>query len=211
MNIIFMGTPDFAVPSFHKLMESGHRVVAAVTAPDKPRGRGQQLSGTPVKFAVQEHGIPVLQPESLRDEAFIDALRSFHADMFVVVAFKILPASVFTIPVRGTFNLHASLLPRYRGAAPINWAIINGDSESGVTTFFIQEKVDTGNILLQEHVEISGSMNAGELHDLLAATGAELVVKTVDLIASGRAIPTGQDDAFATPAPKIFRETCRID
>ena len=206
-----MGTPDFAVPSLQTLIASQHTVMAVVTAPDKPRGRGRQLSGTPVKAVAESHRIPVLQPESLRDDGFIQMLASFQADVFVVVAFKILPPSVFTLPSHGTFNLHASLLPRYRGAAPINWALINGDSETGVTTFIIREKVDTGNILLQEKAAITPDMTAGELHDILAMKGAGLVSRTVDLIASGKAVPDRQDDSLATPAPKIFRENCRID
>jgi len=211
MKIIFMGTPDFAVPSLEQLLASVHQVVAVVTAPDKPRGRGQRVSATPIKILAQKHRIPVLQPTSPKDPDFPDALRIFGADLFIVVAFRILPPSIFTIPEKGTFNLHASLLPKYRGAAPIQWAIINGETETGVTTFFIQEKVDTGNILLQRAIPIPPDMTTGDLHDTLAELGAKTVLKTVDLIDAGEVRTTKQLDSIATPAPKIFRETCRID
>jgi methionyl-tRNA formyltransferase len=210
MNIIFMGTPEFAVPSLSILLDRGCSVVAVVTAPDKPRGRGQHVSPTPVKEFAAAHGIPVLQPENLRDAAFADALRSFSPDLFVIVAFRILPKEVFTIPTHGAFNLHASLLPKYRGAAPINWSIINGDSESGVTTFFLQEKVDTGSIILQKRTPITPTMNAGELHDVLMMLGSSAVAETVDMIAEGRVRLLVQDDALASPAPKIFKDDCRI-
>ncbi len=210
MRIVFMGTPDFAVPSLRMLHAAGHDVACVVTAPDKKRGRGQQLSPTPVKAAALELGLRVLEVDALRDPSFADALRAVGADLFVIVAFRILPEEVFTIPARGSFNLHASLLPRYRGAAPINWALMNGDDESGVTTFFLQKKVDTGNMLLQERVPIGENMTAGELHDLLAESGARTVLRTVELIAAGDDAPRAQDDTLATPAPKIFRETCVI-
>ncbi|MBL0176835.1 MAG: methionyl-tRNA formyltransferase [Ignavibacteria bacterium] len=211
MTIVFMGTPDFAVPSLRKLLGSPHRVVAVVTAPDEARGRGQKVTPTPVKAAALDAGIPVLQPASLRDPAFIDALRALSADVFVVVAFRILPREVFTLPARGSFNLHASLLPKYRGAAPINWALINGETESGVTSFFLKEKVDTGTVILQERLAAPPDMTAGELHDALSMLGAEVVLRTVDAIADGTAVARDQDDALATPAPKIFRDTCAID
>jgi methionyl-tRNA formyltransferase len=211
MNIIFMGTPDFAVPSLNALHEVGFKPVAVVTAPDKPRGRGQVLSATPVKTAAVEIGIPVLQPASMKDEAFADELRSYSPDLFVIVAFRILPEAVFSIPRLGSFNLHASLLPKYRGAAPINWALINGEKESGVTTFFLKQAVDTGNLILQERVPLHDDMTAGELHDILMLLAADTVVRTVKLIADGAVQPSAQDDALATPAPKIFRDTCRID
>jgi len=210
MTIVFMGTPDFAVPSLRMLLDRGHRVAAVVTAPDKPRGRGQLVSCTPVKEFAAAWSIPVLQPENLRDPSFADALVALHADVFVIVAFRILPKEVFTIPVLGAFTLHASLLPKYRGAAPINWAIINGDRESGVTTFFLREKVDTGSILLQRSVPITDAMNAGELHDVLMELGASVVAETVAMIDEGRAVPYAQDDALASPAPKIFKDDCRI-
>jgi len=211
MNIVFMGTPDFAVPSLEILLKNGYSPVAVVTGPDKPRGRGQQVSFTPVKDCAVKNSLTVLQPASLHDPAFISSLASFHPDLFIVVAFRILPAKVFSIPAKGAFNLHASLLPKYRGAAPINWAIINGEKESGVTTFFLQEKVDTGNIILQARVAIPESMNAGELHDTLAEVGAEIVLQTVRLIEMGKTHPRNQDDATSSPAPKIFKDDCRIN
>ncbi len=210
MTIVFMGTPEFAVPSLRILLDRGHHVAAVVTAPDKPRGRGQHVSCTPVKDFATALSIPVLQPENLRDPSFADALAAFHADLFVIVAFRILPKEIFTIPALGAFNLHASLLPKYRGAAPVNWAIINGDRESGVTTFFLQEKVDTGSILLQRSVPITDTMNAGELHDVLMELGAAAVAETVAMIDERRAVPYAQDDALASPAPKIFKDDCRI-
>jgi len=211
MKIIFMGTPDFAVPSLEQLLASVHQVVAVVTAPDKPRGRGQRVSATPIKILAEKHRIPILQPTSPKDPDFPNALRIFGADLFVVVAFRILPPSIFTIPKKGTFNLHASLLPKYRGAAPIQWAIINGETETGVTTFFIQEKVDTGNVLLQRAIPISPDMTTGDLHDTLAELGAKTVLETVELLDAGEVQTTKQLDSMATPAPKIFRATCRID
>ncbi len=211
MNIVFMGTPDFAVPSLEILLKNNYRVAAVVTAPDKPRGRGRRVSFTPVKEYALAHSLSLLQPESLTAASFISALASLRPDLFVIVAFRILPPQVFSIPAAGTFNLHASLLPKYRGAAPINWAIINGEKESGVTTFFLQEKVDTGNIILQARVAISETMTAGELHDTLAEVGAEIVLQTVRLIERGKAQPRKQDDTLSSPAPKIFKDDCRID
>ncbi|NUN68284.1 MAG: methionyl-tRNA formyltransferase [Bacteroidetes bacterium] len=210
MRIIFMGTPEFAVPGLELLLANGYTVSAVVTAPDKPRGRGQQVSHTAVKECALRHAIPVLQPESLRDPAFIASLSAHQADLFIVVAFRILPKEVYTLPALGSFNLHASLLPKYRGAAPINWALINGETESGVTTFFLQEKVDTGNIILQRSIPLPPEMDAGQLHDALSELGARTVLETVRLIESGNARPLPQSDALATPAPKIFKETCRI-
>jgi len=210
MNIIFMGTPDFAVPSLEILLNNDYQVSAVVTAPDKPRGRGQEVSFTPVKEFALKHSLPLLQPESLNSASFISALTELHSDLFVVVAFRILPPQVFSIPSKGAFNAHASLLPKYRGAAPINWAIINGEKESGVTTFFLKEKVDTGNIILQARVAIPGSMTAGELHDILSGVGAEIVLQTVRLIELGKANSRQQEDTFASAAPKIFKQDCRI-
>ncbi len=210
MKIIFMGTPDFAVPSLEILLKNNYTVSAVVTAPDKPRGRGQQISFTPVKEFAQKHSIPVLQPETLRDPQFISALTNLNPDLFIIVAFRILPKEVYSIPTKGSFNLHASLLPKYRGAAPINWAIINGEKESGVTTFFLQDKVDTGNIILQSRIAIADEMNAGDLHDALSEIGSIAVLETVRLIENGKANPQQQDNTFASPAPKIFKETCRI-
>ena len=211
MRIVFMGTPEFAVPSLRILLEHAYEIPAVVTAPDKPRGRGQQVSNTRVKeFAVQRH-ISVLQPETLNDSEFISEMRSLKPDLIVVVAFRILPKELYTLPLLGSFNLHASLLPKYRGAAPINWAIIKGERESGVTTFFLQEKVDTGSILLQARVNISPDETAGMLHDKLSEVGAEIVLQTVRLIELGKAQPRLQDDTLACPAPKFFKEDCRIN
>lgn len=211
MNIVFMGTPDFAVPSLEILLSHGYTISAVVTAPDKPRGRGQQMSVTPVKAAALKHSLPLLQPDNLKDEEFISNLKNLQPDLFVVVAFRILPKEVYSIPAKGAFNLHASLLPKYRGAAPINWAIINGEKDTGVTSFFLQDKVDTGNIILSARTAIRDDMNAGELHDVLSEIGAEIVLQTVRLIELGKAQPRPQDNTLATPAPKIFKETCRIN
>ncbi len=211
MNIIFFGTPDFAVPSLKILHESDHKVAAVVTAPDKERGRGRKVSATPIKeFAVGNH-IPVLQPDSLKDENFIKELKDYSADLFVIVAFKILPRDVFTIPTEGSFNLHGSLLPKYRGAAPIQWALINGETETGLTTFFLEEKVDTGNILLKKEVKIDPADDLGSLHDKMSVAGADLVLQTVNLIESGQYKLLEQDNNLATPAPKIQKEHCRIE
>ncbi len=206
-----MGTPDFAVPSLEILLKNNYPIAAVVTAPDKPRGRGQQVSFTPVKEFAVKHSLSLFQPESLHSAEFISALSSLRPDLFVIVAFRILPPQVFSIPAKGAFNLHASLLPKYRGAAPINWAIINGEKESGVTTFFLREKVDTGNIILQARAAIPESMTAGELHDTLAEVGAEIVLQTVRLIELGKTEPRQQDDRLSSPAPKIFKDDCRID
>jgi len=206
-----MGTPEFAVPSLEILLKNNFHVGVVVTAPDKPRGRGQQVSFTPVKDSALKHSLPILQPDSLSDPAFIASLRSYNPSLIVVVAFRILPVEVFALPPMGTFNLHASLLPKYRGAAPINWAIINGEKESGVTTFYLKEKVDTGDVILQARVAIPGTMTAGELHDTLSEVGAEIVLQTVRLIEMGKTAPHPQDQARSTPAPKIFKNDCRID
>jgi methionyl-tRNA formyltransferase len=205
-----MGTPEFAVPSLDILLADGYDVAAVVTAPDKPRGRGQALAPTAVKQCARGHGLTVLQPVVLNDPSFAEALRGAAPDLIVVVAFRILPKSIFTIPRLGSFNLHASLLPRYRGAAPITWAIMNGERETGVTTFFLDEKVDTGGILLQARIPIRPDDDAGTVHDRLAEVGAEIVLHTVRLIEQGKAHPQPQDNALASPAPKIFRENCRI-
>jgi methionyl-tRNA formyltransferase len=210
MNIVFMGSPDFAVPSLERLLAGKHRVLAVVTVPDKPAGRGQLLKASAVKERALAAGLPVLQPENLSDPEFIQALGDLAADLFVVVAFRILPPAVFTLPGKGTINLHASLLPRYRGAAPINWALINGDSETGLTTFFIEEKVDTGNILLQKRVPIAGDMTAGELYAILQQRGAELIEETVDGLAEDR-LQTVEQSGPVSAAPKIFKEMGSID
>lgn len=205
-----MGTPEFAVPSLERLLQNRYTISAVVTAPDKPRGRGQILSGTPVKVVARQHGLPVFQPEALRDPEFLGSLRAYQPDLIVVVAFRILPPEVFALPKLGSFNLHASLLPKYRGAAPINWAIINGESETGVTTFLLEQKVDTGNVLLQRAVPIRPDDDAGTIHDALSLLGADVVLETVRLLEGGKAVPRQQDNALATPAPKIFKDHCRI-
>lgn len=211
MRIVFMGTPEFAVPSLKILLENSYDIAAVVTAPDRPQGRGQKLDFSPVKKYSLEKKIRILQPEKLKDPEFVSTLRAISPDLIVVVAFRILPSEVFKLPPLGTFNLHASLLPKYRGAAPINWAIINGEKETGVTTFFIEESVDTGNIILQARVPIGENETAGELHDKLAEIGAEIVLHTVRLIEMGKVQPKPQNNSMATPAPKIFKENCRID
>jgi methionyl-tRNA formyltransferase len=216
MKIVFMGTPEFAVESLDKLVKSNYNVVGVVTAADKPAGRGQQLQQSSVKKYALEHGLKILQPEKLKDEHFLADLKALHADLQIVVAFRMLPEAVWNMPRLGTYNLHASLLPKYRGAAPINWAIINGEKETGVTTFKLQHEIDTGNILFREKVKIGNEETAGELHDKLKTVGAELLVKTVGAIERSEKENTAldflpQNDLEATHAPKIFRETCRID
>jgi methionyl-tRNA formyltransferase len=211
MRIVFMGTAGFGLPALRRLLDEGHEVPAVVTAPDKPAGRGRKVHQPEVKSFAAAAGIPVLQPASLKDPGFAGALAELRGDLFVVVAFRILPPAVFTIPPHGSINLHASLLPKYRGAAPINWAIIRGERETGVTTFLLEEGVDTGRIVVQERTPIGPEETAGELHDRLAVIGAGAVLETVRLIAAGRAEPKPQDGSLATPAPKIFRDDCRID
>ena len=213
--IVFMGTPDFAVQSLKRLIEEGCNVVGVVTMPDKAIGRHHDvLQSSPVKKFAQEKGIPVLQPEKLRDETFLAELRALKPDLQIVVAFRMLPQVVWALPPLGTFNLHAALLPQYRGAAPINWAIINGDKETGITTFFLDEQIDTGRIILQERTPIAEDDCAEDVHDKLMMQGAELVVKTVRLIESGEAKATDQSqfltDEPLRPAPKIFKDTCQI-
>ncbi|MCD6376106.1 MAG: methionyl-tRNA formyltransferase [Caldisericaceae bacterium] len=211
MRIVFMGTPDFARVSLQKLVNSKHEVVAVVTVPDKPQGRGLKLRPSPVKQFARQIGLPILQPAKLKDTQFIEHLKQFAADVFVVVAFKILPPQVFNLPPKGTVNLHASLLPRYRGAAPINWAIINGETETGVTTMLINERVDEGNMLLQKEVAITPDMTAGELHDLLAEIGADLLLETLDRMEINDIQPVKQDEKLATKAPKITKEMCHLN
>jgi methionyl-tRNA formyltransferase len=205
-----MGTPDFAVPSLEILLHHSYTVAAVVTAPDKPRGRGQELSATPVKEAALRHGLRVSQPVSLKDPLFAAEIAALRPDLIVVVAFRILPLEIFTIPRLGSFNLHASLLPKYRGAAPINRAIMNGDTITGVTSFFLEEKVDTGGMILQVGVPITPEDDAGSMHDRLAVVGAAVVLDTVRLIEQGTAVSRPQDHVLASPAPKIFKEDCRI-
>lgn len=211
MNIIFMGTPDFAIPSLEKIFNSGHKLLAVVTAPDKERGRGQNVSFTPVKEFALKNYIPLLQPERLKDDNFVKSLKELAPDLFVIVAFRILPREVFSIPAKGSFNLHASLLPKYRGAAPIQWSIINGDKETGVTTFALEDKVDTGNIFIQKKIEILDKDNFGTVHDKLSIIGAELVIETIDLINSDNFTLQDQDVTLASPAPKINKENGLID
>lgn len=215
MRIVFMGTPDFAVQSLRRLVEEGCDVVGVVTMPDKAIGRHHDvLQSSPVKKFAQERGIPVLQPEKLRDEAFLAELKALKPDLQIVVAFRMLPQVVWALPPLGTFNLHAALLPQYRGAAPINWAIINGDTETGITTFFLDEQIDTGRIILQERTPIAPDDCAEDVHDKLMMQGAELVIKTVRLIESGQATATDQSqfmtDEPLRPAPKIFKDTCQV-
>lgn len=214
LKIVFFGTPEFASSQLEALMESEFEVVAVVTVPDKPAGRGKKIMFSDVKQTAIRYGLPVLQPEKLRDEAFISELKSFDANLFVVVAFRMLPEIVWSIPEFGTFNLHASLLPQYRGAAPINYAIINGETETGNTTFFIDREIDKGCILMQEKVMIAPNETAGELHDELMDRGRRLVVETVRMIAEGNARPIEQQQLYSgelKPAPKISREFCNID
>ena len=217
IRIIYMGTPDFAVESLRALVEGGYNVVAVVTMPDKPAGRGHQLQYSAVKQYALSVGLPLLQPQRLKDESFLEELRSYQADLQIVVAFRMLPEVVWDMPRLGTFNLHASLLPQYRGAAPINWAVMNGDSETGATTFMLQHEIDTGNIILQERISIADDENVGSVHDRLMTMGAGLVTRTVDTIIDaenqGVAISTiPQDESIVLrPAPKIFKDTCAID
>lgn len=212
MKIVFMGTPDFAVASLDALVQANFDVVAVVTAPDKPAGRGQKLSESAVKKYAVEKGIPVLQPEKLKNPEFIEQLKSYQADLQVVVAFRMLPEVVWNMPPKGTINLHGSLLPQYRGAAPINHAIINGEKESGVTTFFLTHEIDTGNIILSESTPIADNETAGDLHDKLMHIGANLLVKTLKAIEAGEVSEQPQPQSGNLKhAPKIFKEDCKID
>ena len=217
LRIIYMGTPDFAVESLRALVEGGYNVVAVVTMPDKPAGRGHQLQYSAVKQYALSVGLPLLQPERLKDESFLQELRSYNADLQIVVAFRMLPEVVWNMPRLATFNLHASLLPQYRGAAPINWAVMNGDTETGATTFMLQHEIDTGNIILQERISIADDENVGSVHDRLMMMGANLVTRTVDTIIDaenqGVALPTipQNNDIELRQAPKIFKDTCAID
>lgn len=212
-----MGTPDFAVESLRALVDGGYNVVAVVTMPDKPAGRGHQLQYSAVKQYALSVGLPLLQPERLKDEEFLAQLKSYNADLQIVVAFRMLPEAVWNMPRLGTFNLHASLLPQYRGAAPINWAVMNGDHETGATTFMLQHEIDTGNIILQERLPIAADENVGSVHDRLMLMGAGLVTRTVDAIieADNQGLPVHtvpQDNTIELrPAPKIFKDTCAIN
>lgn len=216
IRIVFMGTPEFAVASLQALVEAQFNIVGVITMPDKPAGRGYKLHPSPVKTYALSQGLKVLQPENLKSETFLSELKALRADLQIVVAFRMLPEIVWDMPRLGTFNLHSSLLPQYRGAAPINWAIINGDTKSGVTTFFLSHEIDTGRIIFQEETPISDNDTAETLHDRLMTMGADLVTKTVNGILTNTINPTPQeeivtDEETLRPAPKIFKETCRID
>ena len=224
LRIVFMGTPEFAVESLKALVEGGYNVVACVTMPDKPAGRGHHMITSAVKDYALSVDIPVLQPERLKSEEFLAQLASFNADLFIVVAFRMLPEVVWSMPRLGTFNLHGSLLPKYRGAAPINWAVINGDKETGVTTFFLKHEIDTGDLILQARIPVGDDENVGSVHDRLMVLGADLVTRTVDLIIDsenkGVSVPTAPQEEIllssdrmteVVGAPKIFKETCEID
>jgi len=209
--IVFMGTPDFAVASVKKLMQSDIEVAAVITAPDRPAGRGQKLQQSAVKKYALSNDIKVLQPEKLKANDFLEELRAINADLFVVVAFRMLPDVVWQMPKLGTINLHGSLLPKYRGAAPINWAVINGDTHTGVTTFFIEKQIDTGKIIDSARIKIEKTDTAGSIHDKLMDVGADLLSKTVEKIFEGTATRKAQPDELATHAPKIFKPDCKIE
>ncbi|SFK33687.1 MULTISPECIES: methionyl-tRNA formyltransferase [Proteiniphilum] len=216
LRILFMGTPEFAVESLKALVENGYNVVGVVTMPDKPAGRGYKLQPSPVKQYALQRGLPVLQPEKLKNEGFLHELKRLNVDLQIVVAFRMLPEVVWNMPPKGTFNLHSSLLPQYRGPAPINWAIINGEKETGVTTFFLSHEIDTGKIIFQEKTMIDETDNAGTLHDRLMIMGAQLVLKTVNAILEENIQTVPQDKLFKDlselkNAPKVFKEDCRID
>ena len=212
LRVVFMGTPEFAVTSLQKLVESEVNVVGVITAPDKPMGRGKKLGSSPVKEYAEKAGLKILQPSNLKNPDFLEELKGLNANLQIVVAFRMLPESVWNMPEIGTFNLHASLLPQYRGAAPINWAIINGEKETGVTTFFLKHQIDTGNIILQEKESISPVDNVGSLYDRLMVKGAKLVVKTVQAIANDDYTLSPQDETIERKeAPKIFKETCQVN
>ena len=216
LRIVYLGTPEFAVAGLQALVEGGYNVVAVVTMPDKPAGRGHQMQFSDVKKYALEAGIPVMQPEKLKDEAFIEELRSYQADLQIVVAFRMLPEVVWAMPRLGTFNVHGSLLPQYRGAAPINWAVMNGDKETGLTSFMLKHEIDTGNMILQERIPIGEDENVGSVHDRLMELSKKMVLNTVDLIIDcenkGIALPTTPqpESAELRPAPKIFKEDCEI-
>ena len=214
LRIVFMGTPEFAVASLKRLVEEGYNIVAVVTTPDKPAGRGQKLHESDVKVAARELGLPILQPEKLRDPEFVEAMQELKPDLGIVIAFRMLPEVIWAMPRLGTFNLHASLLPQYRGAAPINWAIINGEKETGITTFLLNHEIDKGAIIAQHTEPILAEDNIGTMYDKLMTKGCDLVVDTVEKIASGDFTAIEQmhiDEATLKPAPKIFKDDCRID
>lgn len=216
LKIIFMGTPEFAVESLKALVENGYNVVAVVTMPDKPAGRGHKMQFSAVKEYALSQNLPILQPEKLKDEQFLQELKSYNADLQIVVAFRMLPEVVWNMPRCGTFNLHASLLPQYRGAAPINWAIMNGEKETGATTFFLTHEIDTGKIILQKKLNIEETDNAGTIHDKLMVMGAQMVTETVDLLLEDKISAVSQEELISgethlNTAPKIFKETCELD
>jgi methionyl-tRNA formyltransferase len=212
LRIVFMGTPDFAVPTLQALVEHKYNVVAVITAPDKPAGRGQKIQQSPVKEYAVSQGIPVLQPTNLKSEAFLEELRSYKANLQIIVAFRMLPEVVWAMPELGSFNIHGSLLPQYRGAAPINWAIINGEKETGVTSFFLKHEIDTGDLLFQDRVPILEEDDFGSMYEKLKYKGAELAVRTVQAIERGYVQPQPQQTSAETKhAPKIFKETCEIN
>ena len=216
LRIVFMGTPDFAVESLRALVENKYNVVGVITMPDKPAGRGHKIQYSAVKNYALEQNLPLLQPEKLKDESFLADLKAWNADLQIVVAFRMLPEAVWNMPRLGTFNLHGSLLPQYRGAAPINWAIINGEKETGVTTFFLTHEIDTGKIIFQEKVQIGENDNVGKIYDELMMIGGKLVCRTVDMILEGEVDAVDQSQFYTSEselkaAPKIFKETCRID
>jgi len=216
LRIVYLGTPEFAVAGLQTLVEGGYNVVAVVTMPDKPAGRGHQMQFSDVKKYALSVGLPVLQPEKLKDEAFIEQLRSYHADLQIVTAFRMLPEVVWAMPRLGTFNVHGSLLPQYRGAAPINWAVMNGEKETGLTTFMLKHEIDTGNMILQERIAIGEDENVGSVHDRLMELSKQMVLRTVDLILDcenkGIEVPTTPqpEGVELKPAPKIFKEDCEI-
>ena len=216
LKIVFFGTPDFAVESLDRLVSGGYNIVGVVTMPDKAAGRGHKMFQSPVKEYALAHNLKLMQPANLKDPEFVEELRSLNADLQIVIAFRMMPEVVWNMPPLGTFNLHASLLPKYRGAAPINWAVMNGDKETGVTTFFLKHEIDTGDIIQQEKIEIAETDNVGVVHDRLMTLGAGMVVETVDAIIAGTVKPIPQEDLLnkdeePTPAPQIFKETCEID
>lgn len=217
LRIVYLGTPDFAVAGLDALVENGYNIVAVVTMPDKPAGRGHQMQFSPVKQYALSKGIPVLQPEKLKAPEFVEELRSYHADLQIVTAFRMLPEVVWAMPRLGTFNVHGSLLPQYRGAAPINWAVMNGEKQTGLTTFMLKQEIDTGNMILQQAIDIADDEDVGSVHDRLMELSREMVLKTVRLIEDcdreGKPVPTvpQPESADLKPAPKIFKEDCQID
>lgn len=217
LRIVYLGTPDFAVAGLDALVENGYNIVAVVTMPDKPAGRGHQMQFSPVKQYALSKGIPVLQPEKLKAPEFVEELRSYHADLQIVTAFRMLPEVVWAMPRLGTFNVHGSLLPQYRGAAPINWAVMNGEKQTGLTTFMLKQEIDTGNMILQQAIDIADDEDVGSVHDRLMELSREMVLKTVRLIEDcdreGKPVPTVPQPELANlkPAPKIFKEDCQID